>query len=164
MGLKLVTESKHSIWYASESGHIYRHKRTGDKIVKKRLSGFFRRGHMCIKFNGKTYMLKRLIAELFIDEFDSNYSIIFIDGNPKNCSIYNMIITTARPKKSGRTVVIDGKIYPSIRSAAKQLFISESCFYAFFSGKVQRSVLSDKNISFTINSDALSAVETIDRV
>ena len=107
-----------------------------------------------VKIENEAVKVKSLVAREMCPKYNSQqYSVVLKDGNPKNCDWYNIEIFTKQElgKKTGilagknKKVSINGKVYESVRAAAKELFVSYQTLLDYLSGKVNKSVI-PKNI------------------
>lgn len=127
----LIHETKEGkLYFIHTSGVLaVKYKNGKERLIKGTLNN---RGHLVVKIEGKTYKIKNLVAAETINGYKAGMSVIMKDGNPTNCDCYNLKVLT--PKQLGtatggltnksQKVMINGKIYNSIRQAALSIYVS----------------------------------------
>lgn len=148
----LIHESKlGKLYYIHTSGVVCVRYKNGKE---RKLEGFVKDDDLYVKIENKAVKVKSLVAREMCPKYNSQqYSVVLKDGNPKNCDWYNIEIFTKQElgKKTGilagknKKVSINGKVYESVRVAAKELFVSYQTLLDYLSGKVNKSVI-PKNI------------------
>lgn len=82
-----------------------------------------------IKYMGKTFMIKTLIAAAFIHQYDYNkYNVITIDNDESNCSLSNIKIDLKREFKK---IVYSEETYKIYVNMIEDLSIRKIFFYIF---------------------------------
>lgn len=152
LNVVIVDQNKRYRWYLFATGLVVRsNKITG---VQKELKPFKHFGNYMININYKKYFLNRLVAKYFLNGLKEDYYIINIDGDRTNCHYKNLKYVKKRdmPKAVGFTnsipVIVEGKEYPSIKSAAKALSITSDCISDYIRFKPKKSVLFGLDIRF----------------
>jgi hypothetical protein len=146
-----IDESKLFLYYACTDGYILRVLKS--TYAEEKVKPYYRRGKAYGKVNQKDTPIKHLIAKAFIKKYKKGDIVENIDGNPMNCRLDNLRIITKQEfgKKTGGKgnnipIVItfpDGqeREYPSIRSAAKDLFVSYQTVIDILNAKYKKTVL-----------------------
>ena len=138
-------ENERYEYHACSDGYVLRvSKKT---FAEQRVKIFMFRGAASVKVNYKRLYLHTVIARVFLKDYFPKCIIKHKDGNPLHCSADNLYIFKGR-HGGGRNqpVVItfmDGKReeFPSVKEAAKVLFVSAGTLSNFLNGKYKSSVL-----------------------
>lgn len=77
----------HERYYISSAGRV-RNNETG-RLIRANYNNY---GRLVIKFGSfrSGWALHRIVAQVFLKDFDSKRQVIFIDGDPSNCAVENL--------------------------------------------------------------------------
>lgn len=115
-----------------ENGDIY--------INGKKNNGFVSRGKKKYKYNNKFYYFERKIYEAFNGvKLEHNEVIIHKDGDIKNCALDNLEVGLNCKFIQVRDVNT-GIVYPSMRAAARALYVS----YSFVNTHAKNKILGNR--------------------
>ena len=146
-----IDESKLFLYFACTDGFILRVLKS--TYQEERVKVYKRRGKAYGKVNQKDIPIKHLIAKAFIKGYKKGNIVECIDGNPMNCRLDNLRIITKQEfgKKTGGKgnnipIVVtfpddSEQEFPSIRSAARALFVSYQTVIDILNGKYKNTVL-----------------------
>lgn len=87
---------------------------------------------LVVKIINKEYKVKNLVAAEVFSKYRKGVNVIFKDGNFRNCDCYNLQIISKKllGQRTGilagrnTKIKINNEVYPSIRAAAKALYVS----------------------------------------
>ncbi|MBR2385690.1 hypothetical protein IKA92_07385 [bacterium] len=116
-------------YYVHTSGIVAVKYKNGKEKV---LSAFERDGDLFVKIINKDYKVKHLVAAEVFSKYRKGTNVIFKDGNFRNCDCYNLQIISKKllGQRTGilagrnTKIRINNEVYPSIRAAAKALYVS----------------------------------------
>lgn len=143
-------------YFACSDGYILRVRKT--TYNETRVKEFLKRGTVIVKINYKEMAVKSIIAKCFIPGDHSGMIINHKDGNPWNNSVDNLSFISKKDffnriecnakAESIEITAPDGrvKVYPSIRKAAKALFVSYQTILDYLNGKYKSSILNGYKI------------------
>lgn len=118
MRVEEIHESERYIYYVTENAEFYRiSKKHGTKFNMKPYKGY--KEDLTIIIGYVNYIVKTLIATLFIEGYDNHSEIEFADGNPENCSASNLIIRKYVPMEE---LCLRYKISSNVFSEIKSKF------------------------------------------
>lgn len=150
---KPLTHGKMYVYKIGNDGTVIK---CSKKLYRESTSTpYIKDGKMAVKINGKEYYVKHLVAKAFIDGYKKGAPIIHKDGNPKNCSIDNLMLITKTElgritggDSRRKAVIVNGTEYYSVRECAKHLYCSYQTVLDYLAGKVKSSVLDGMEIKY----------------
>lgn len=148
-----ICEGKRYSYSVGENGIVLKTNRNNLKESKAKVS--IRNNRAWVYIGKITYKLDSLVARYFIPEYKPNDIIEHVDGNPKNCAVWNLRIIPRREYNKGRSrnglakqVIANGIIYPSIQVCAKALYVEQSTLHNYLNGKYVNTMLDGLDIKF----------------
>lgn len=150
----LIHESQNGrLYYIHTSGVVgVVYKNGKEKLLKGTLH---HNKDLIVKIGYKQFKMKNLVArEIFEDYIEGEHSVVLIDGNPRNCDCYNMRIYTKQElgeltgilAKRKQQTTVNGVVYPSVRQAAKDLYVSYQTVLDYVNKKSKKSILENQKI------------------
>lgn len=111
---------------------------------------------MRIGGRNKAYKLKHLVAEKVFKNYHKGVSIVLKDKDPYNCDCYNLKLyskdvlgkLTGSLAKRSHPIKINDDLFPSVRSAAKSLFVSYQTLLDYLKTGKSTVISSDLQISY----------------
>ncbi len=136
---KFICDSKKNKYFASREGRFYAIAKRTNK--KRELTINYHHGEMRVKINNKYMNAARLIAMLFIPDYDENKTVLLIDQNKKvsadNLRIVKRTYSKERKNCRRRIGLFENNEciseYPSIKDAAIVLNYSYSTITHYLS-------------------------------
>lgn len=159
---KEIARGKLFIYYACSRGFVLRVlKSTYDE---QKVKVWYRRGAAYVKINQKNIPLKKVIAAAFLKDYKKGIIVETVNGNPFDCRVENLQLISKQEhgKRTGgrgnntpvRVIFPNGqeRDFPSMRSAAKALFVSYQTVINKANEKYKNTVLNGYQI-LTLSED-----------
>lgn len=134
-----VSESRLFIFSIREDGTLLRTRFTDLRETKAKVT--YKKGKAFVYIGRLAYRLDSLVAKYFIEGYHPNDIIEHIDGNEKNCAVWNLRIISRSDfaKKTCRNklckpVIANGVEYPSVSACAKALYVDEGTVHKRLNG------------------------------
>jgi len=151
---KSIAEGKRFVYKIGNDGSVIK---CSKKLYREsKATPYMKRGKLAVKINQKEYLVKHLVAKVFIKGYRKSMSVCHKDGNPKNCAVDNLLVLTKEElgKITGgdsrrKPVMANCVEYYSVRDCAKALNCSYQTLLDYLAGKVKNSVLDGIDIRYT---------------
>lgn len=128
--------------------------------IEEIVTPYLSKGKLTVKCGGKEFIVKHLVAQAFLPDYQKGLSVVCVDGNEKNCDMENLCVInkTALGRITGGKTRKAKKIYvrnietnehftaDSVRAAAKKMSCSYQTLLDYIAGKVKKSVLSNYEV------------------
>ena len=147
----LISEGKQYYYGICEDGIVLRTQRSNFKETPAKVTVKNGIAWVCI---GKTaYKLASLVAKAFIPSYRPNDIIELIDGNPRNCAVWNIRTIPRSEYNKGKTrnglckeIAVDGALYPSVQACARALYVDTNTLWNYLTGKYRTTMLDGRDI------------------